>query len=240
MLSKFLTLCAITTLASTAAAQVALVTPNGGEVFFGQDHAQIVFIDLQFQPSATYDVDYSTDFGATWIPLHTGLFALGGLVVYNWRVPDIATSQGRIRVTMYTSGGFFDSEDQGDLPFTIIPSYVDYGSGTPVQGTEPTLEFSRLPKAGQDVRLQVRDAQPNIPAFLLVGSQMANQPYAGLTLLNNRDLMQVQASVDAQGEIDRLLEIPTAMVGLTLHAQVVVQSTPNLSSTHGVAFTVLP
>ncbi|MBK8166785.1 MAG: hypothetical protein IPK64_12650 [bacterium] len=73
---------------------VSLAAPNGGETWtIGAVHT----IAWNSANVASLDIEYSTDDGASWLPVAGGVAAGGGS--YAWTVPDAPTTSARVRVT---------------------------------------------------------------------------------------------------------------------------------------------
>ncbi|KFE70392.1 hypothetical protein DB31_5434 [Hyalangium minutum] len=101
-----------------------MVTPNGGETLHP---GRIVSLRWDSGGSVTaVDLAYSTDLGATWTPIASGVSSSSG--GYSWRVPTVETTQALVRVTK-AGGGLSDASD---APFTISEqlrlSVIAFGS----------------------------------------------------------------------------------------------------------------
>ncbi len=93
---------------------ISVLIPNGGEKIIGGIYYPISW-------SATNSIgyvriEYSTDGGATYtnIPGASSILASNG--VYNWYVPNVATTQARIRISDATTANIIDASDND---FTI-------------------------------------------------------------------------------------------------------------------------
>ncbi len=112
-------------LSTAASAHVELTSPNGGESLQGQDQFLIEWYDI------VTDLPY-TD----------------GISAYAWTVPDLDTTQARIKVIMILNANdHWDDISDGD--FNIHASDQSYGAGTvpkrwlpAVRPTAHPLEFS--------------------------------------------------------------------------------------------------
>jgi len=235
-----LTLLAIPALATLANAHVRVSSPDGGEMLQGQQTFAIDWIDIINHGSlVTYEIEFSDDGGISWTQVVAGLPYSGGTSTYAWLVPDLSTTQGRVRVTMHVDQ-FTSYNDASNGDFTISASYSSYGSGTAVNGILPILEMHNVPQAGSSIVIHLSQAEVGADAHILVGSQQSNQPFSGVTLLNNLNLAHLIMTVDANGEVILPISLPSGAIGVTAHVQVVIASTPNLSATDGAQFTVLP
>jgi len=238
--TPLLTLLAIPALAALANAHVQVNSPNGGEMLQGQQTFAIDWIDVIDHGSlVTYEIEFSADGGNSWTQVVDGLVYTGGVSTYDWLVPDLDTSQGRIRVTMHVNS-FTTYSDTSNANFTIDASYSFYGNGTPVNGVLPALMMHNLPQSGSSILLHLSQAEVGADAHVLVGTQQTSQAFSGVTLLNNRDLAHLVVTVDNNGEVFLPINLPAGASGVTANLQVVIASIPNLSATNGVQFTVLP
>ena len=227
-------------LTATASAHVELTSPNGGEVLKGQSNFTIEWYDIvSHGGSVTYDLEFSTDQGQSWLPIASDLPYTDGISTFSWQVPDIDTNQGRIRVTMkLNSNDHWD--DISDTNFTINASYHHYGAGTAVNGITPLIRAQGIPSAGASIQISCSQCQVGADVHLIAGTAQLNLPRFGVTLLTNTDLAHVTATADANGEFMLPATLPANTVGLTVHLQAVVESTPNNSASDGLMFTVLP
>ncbi|MBL7998641.1 MAG: choice-of-anchor D domain-containing protein [Candidatus Kapabacteria bacterium] len=81
-----------------AAPTIRLITPNGGEKFAGGDSTLIRWNGIV--PSDNVQLDFSSDNGSTWNIISSE--TSGG--AYQWHVPNIATTQARVRVSHISAG----------------------------------------------------------------------------------------------------------------------------------------
>ncbi|NMO14758.1 endonuclease/exonuclease/phosphatase [Pyxidicoccus fallax] len=93
-----------------AGASLTVTSPNGGESWAGGSSRVLTWTANQV---ATVALDYSLDGGGTWALIGHAEGAAGS---YTWTVPDIATSQARVRVRDVANASINDS---GDGVFTI-------------------------------------------------------------------------------------------------------------------------
>jgi|GEM_PF-1141504 len=93
-------------------ADLTVTTPNGGEALkVGENYA----ITWQSSNIPLVDIEYSSDNGATWSAIATGINA--SLQLYNWSVPTSPTSTGLIRIT---DSQHNEINDISDANFSII------------------------------------------------------------------------------------------------------------------------
>ena len=92
-----------------------VLDPNGGEVITTGSSYYILW---NSQNVIDVKIEYSTDNGINWISIINSLPSTG---IYDWAVPNVLTSQGRIKITDITDPNIFDISDG---PFTIQSSKV--------------------------------------------------------------------------------------------------------------------
>lgn len=122
----------------SAVAQISIVLdePNGGEVY--QSCTQVMVEWSDTGTSDIVDIEFSPDGGATWQTSVTNHFSLSDQ--YNWYVPNIATTDGLLRVYDHNNLVYFD---ESDFPFTIeIPAANAGPDLTVCQGGSLVLEAS--------------------------------------------------------------------------------------------------
>ncbi|MFK5956864.1 MAG: hypothetical protein QM477_10515 [Planctomycetota bacterium] len=238
---SIISLLAVPVLAGLASAHVRIDSPNGGEVIPAMSTFPIEWHDIVFHHTGvTYEIEYSLDSAQTWIFIVDNIPYTGGMTsIYNWQVPDLYSPHVRIRVTMHVAPGV-EHFDVSNGDSTIGSPYMAYGMGMAVNGVTPTLQMQNMPTAGSSILLHVEQAQTGATAYLLVGDAQASFPFAGVTLLNNRNLATIQQVVDPNGEVNLPISLPSSAAGITVYVQVVIDSTPNLSATDGVTFTIEP
>jgi hypothetical protein len=95
-------------------AGLAVVSPNGGEVVGTGNEVEIGWIEDPALQGAMTEVAYSLNGGSTWTPIASGTTVESPLV---WVVPDVVSSNCRVRVQVDTQGTL---EDVSDAAFTIV------------------------------------------------------------------------------------------------------------------------
>ncbi|MBZ4421232.1 galactose oxidase-like domain-containing protein [Myxococcus sp. RHSTA-1-4] len=88
-----------------------VLSPNGGEVLLSGSSAVLRWSTTGSVP--TVDLAYTTDLGATWTPIASGVENTGA---YTWQVPAVSTTQGLVRVSRADGGA---PEDTSNSAFTI-------------------------------------------------------------------------------------------------------------------------
>ena len=116
---------ALIALGSLTSAHIQVDTPNGGESFCAGTQVTIQWHILIAHNQNNWDLEYSTTGSAgPWIALATdlppGSTAVGSIHSYTWTVPDLDSSQMRIRVTMDNTG--IDYDDSSDADFSVSGS----------------------------------------------------------------------------------------------------------------------
>jgi hypothetical protein len=94
---------------------VTLTAPAGGETVCAGSVLPITWSHSGPCPPLSHLVEYSTDGGASWNPIASGVGSSG---LINWTVPSASTSLARVRVTL-TNGPEAASDESTDL--TLIP-----------------------------------------------------------------------------------------------------------------------
>jgi plastocyanin len=105
----------ILALGSTGAAHVALDYPVGGETFTEGEIVNVQWHIVIPHDLLNWDLYFSDDRGTTWDPVELDLPP--DVLNYEWTVPGIATTEGRIRIYMDNSGADYEDESEN---FTII------------------------------------------------------------------------------------------------------------------------
>jgi len=99
---------------SVAVASITVVSPNGGETWFGGSQQPLTWVSVGF--AGMVKLEYSADGGASWAVLADSTANDGAFL---WTVPESATTTGKIRVAAAADGSPSDISD-GD--FTIVAS----------------------------------------------------------------------------------------------------------------------
>jgi len=113
-------LCSMT-LVSSASAHVRLVYPQGGETFPSGSRVTIEWQLLISHSQQDWDLYFSSDGGVTWDTLALDLSI--SLRSYDWTVPEIETTQAKIKVVQDNSG--LDYESTCELPESVHLVDVD-------------------------------------------------------------------------------------------------------------------
>ncbi len=93
---------------------VRLITPNGGDQLGSCTQTTITFEKAPMY--ASFNIEYSTDAGNTWIPIVTNQTYNSTFNNYNWILPNTPTTQALVRVY---PNGVVSRADQSDAVFTI-------------------------------------------------------------------------------------------------------------------------
>jgi YD repeat-containing protein len=99
--------------------EVTLIIPNGGERIVARSTFTIRWSSTDLQGISSQEIRLSTDGGQTFPTLiASGL--QGSMQTFDWEVPaDLATNQGRIRVTVTDTSGI-STPDDSDADFTVF------------------------------------------------------------------------------------------------------------------------
>ena len=95
-----------------SASGIAVISPNGGEVWAGGTIRDIAWTTAG--TVAKVKLEYSTNDGASWATIAASTTNLGS---FAWRVPSIASASCRVRVREATTG---TPSDVSDAPFSIV------------------------------------------------------------------------------------------------------------------------
>ena len=95
--------------------QIAVLSPNGGEVWLAGSIQNIIWNSTDV---VDVKIEFSSDNGINWISIVNSIPSTG---IYDWTVPNVLTSQGRIKISDITDPNIFDISDG---PFTIQSSKV--------------------------------------------------------------------------------------------------------------------
>jgi Multicopper oxidase len=140
----------LTSWAFSARAHVAVDYPAGGETFTAGQTVNIQWQILISHNTLNWDLFFSSDGGTNWDTIQMDVPP--GELSYQWTVPAIATTQGRVLVVMDNSGTDYQSASPN---FTIESSppagiaktlYINKGQMTTVDGLQfPALAFNNSP-----------------------------------------------------------------------------------------------
>ena len=98
-------------------AHVTILQPVGGEVLTGNSNFTIKWdIDESVPPNENWDIRFSPDNGLNWKVVTKNLNST--VRQFNWKVPNVNTTQGRIEVIEDRPTGTDDGVRSG--PFTIV------------------------------------------------------------------------------------------------------------------------
>ena len=150
--------------------------PNQSSVieWLADDDVQVTAIDIELSVNGGASFPYVI---ASNLP-HTGS--------YTWTVPDLYAPAARLRVVARDAQGRIGT-DVCDGNFAIAGSgcqaaSLNYGQGKPGQSGVPSLTATP-PVLGGIFTLQLQNALPNSPCWLLLGDQSASIPFDGGTML---------------------------------------------------------
>ncbi len=140
----------LTSWAFNARAHVAVDYPAGGETFIVGQTINIQWHIVIPHNTLNWDLFFSADGGANWTPIQMDVPA--GELSYQWTVPDMATTQGRVLVVMDNSGTDYQSASPiftiGSAPPPGIAKtlYINKGQMATVDGQDfPALAFNNSP-----------------------------------------------------------------------------------------------
>jgi len=93
-------------------ATLAVLSPNGGEVFEGRSSMEVAWDSVY--GGATVDIEYSTDGGGTWTLAEADVPNAGS---YTWSLPDLTSYECLLRIT---DGRYTLTSDTSDGLFSIV------------------------------------------------------------------------------------------------------------------------
>ena len=95
---------------------VAVISPNGGEVWFWGDVDTIRWVATDDVGVTSYSISYSTNGGGSWSTIQARVD--GNPQAYPWLVPSISTANCKIRVIVWDAAQHL-ATDNSDAPFTL-------------------------------------------------------------------------------------------------------------------------
>ncbi len=99
-----------------APSSITVVSPNGGESWVAGSQHSIIWNSASI---TKVKVEYSSNNGTSWSVITDSTLANAGNI--GWVVPNIITSQAKVRVSDYADASVFDIND---VVFNIIPSFI--------------------------------------------------------------------------------------------------------------------
>ena len=119
---------------------ITVLTPNGGE-----SKARCSSYSITWNAGGTsgyYNLSYSVDGGTTWLPIISNYY---GTSYPNWTLPNVLTSQLKVKVSDYTDSTKFDISDAGTtltLPASPVRMISPNGGETWVAGTTQYVTYA--------------------------------------------------------------------------------------------------
>lgn len=171
----------LATLAPVASAHVTLVYPQGGETFTPGTNVTIKWRLLIPHSQKDWDLYFSSDGGQSWVPIASDLPL--STLSYDWIVPEMETTQGRIKVVQDNEG--FDYESScTNFSIVGVATSVDGSASLPESPhlftgypnpftTSTSIEFA-LPRPAR-VSLEIFDVLGVKVATLASGSMAAGR-----------------------------------------------------------------
>lgn len=100
---------------SSSQSTLNVISPNGGETLYGGDICEIKWSGSSSCDITGVSISFSSDGGSSWSSTISGIANTG---TYQWTVPNIITTQGKIKVSLTTTDGSI-IEDTSDTAFEI-------------------------------------------------------------------------------------------------------------------------
>ncbi|NNF07708.1 MAG: S8 family serine peptidase [Candidatus Eisenbacteria bacterium] len=168
---------------------VTVTNPNGGETLTAGNVETITWTSVG--SFTTVDIDYSTNGGSSWTAIVSGTSNDGS---YNWTVPSVATTQGRVRV----SGGV--ATDQSNSNFTIdVPpsgSYATLPYSTGFESGSLDQYWSTFSSSNGRVRI-ISSNQPHSGSYQLAMDDPTNGGF-----VTNESWLQLDLSGESNVTLD--------------------------------------
>ncbi len=121
-------------------AGLVLESPVGGEDFVVGQEVEVRW--STFGEVRAVDMAYSTDGGASWVPVATSVENTGR---FNWHVPDVPSREALLRISSTEDGAV---ADVSDAPFHILAVDSQPGTGEPPPAEQPPEEVLGGGQAG--------------------------------------------------------------------------------------------
>ena len=146
-----------------------LITPNGGENYSPTNYVLIKWAQRQIDQ---IKIEYSTDNGSNWNLIGSEIPA--AQLSYGWSVPNIPSSQCRIKITSLQTG----LSDISDAVFSINSSYVNllYPNGGESYGTG-TGQYIEW-QSGSVATVKLEYSTDNGSSWTNIGTASASYGYA--------------------------------------------------------------
>ena len=167
-MKNYLTLILLFALGLQAYGHVELIRPQGGEVFTVGEEVQVEWKVIIPHDSQNWDLLFSPDGGQSWEAIQTDISI--DVLTYNWTVPDVATSQGRIQIVQDNSS--MDYADTSE-DFTIQDILPPSQNALFIPGT----------LAGSSINLNLQSGQVGLYDGFLTNTIGYNQDMLGPTIL---------------------------------------------------------
>ncbi len=204
-----------------------IVAPNGGEILNPGTQLSIEWLSDDDVAATSAALELSTDGGASWGSIATGLPAAGTHV---WTVPNVSTNDALLRVVVADAVANTGS-DETDMPFAIAAptdaAFINYGAGKPGSSGIPALTLNANPVLGAAVSLEISSALANSNAKLIRGPSPASTPFDGAVALVSYDTV-IDIPIDAAGDGVMNATVPNSvgLAGRSLYWQVWIPNDP--------------
>ena len=127
IMKVLLTVCLMLLVMSHTLAHVMLDSPTGGESYDPDQTVNISWHILVVHPQENWDLYFSTDGGSTWQDL--ALDIPSDQLSYSWTVPDVETSQARIKIVMDNVSVDYQAESDDFSIGIFVPLILNYPMG---------------------------------------------------------------------------------------------------------------
>ncbi|HOY32114.1 MAG TPA: hypothetical protein PKW80_09565 [Bacteroidales bacterium] len=211
--------------------------PNGGESLNGCNTYSITW--TRTGTSNYFNIDYSINNGVSWSALASNYYQSGGNCTFSWTVPNVSTSQARVRIYDYNNSAIRDSSNAA---FTIVPALVitsPNGGETWQGGTSKTITWTQGPGASNDWTIRYSTDAGNNWTTVVSGVTVANGQYTWNPLPNTPSANCLIQMYDYQNSSCRT-DISDNLFTISPATPVITVSSPNGGNTFyiGSAYTV--
>ncbi len=203
---------------------IVVTYPNGGESLNGCTAYNITWTSAG--TSNYFNADYTTNNGVSWSSLATNYYQAGPSCSFSWTVPNVSSSQARVRVYDYNNHAIRDSSNG---VFTIVPAVVvtsPNGGEIWQGGTSQTITWTQGPGASNYWTIRYSTDAGNTWTTIISNVYITNGQYVWTPVPNvpsSSCLIQVydyQSSTCRTDNSDNLFTITPA-------AHVITVTSPN-------------
>lgn len=142
-----------------------LIYPNGDNVLSPGTTETIRWNANSLPAGSTLSLEYSINNGTSWVSIATGL--AGTVTQFNWTVPNVVTSQARVRISQTWPFGI---SDMSDNVFSILGQPQGLGASTYCENSV-TLNWTAVPNASSYNIFRLNESTDS---WVLLGTSATN------------------------------------------------------------------